>query len=103
MFKTGLAVFCLLMSGIAQADYDSDVATMKKDMPSKVKKFIDRQIECNHWGGEEPYDKARAQEIKAATDKLKCNDLEKDEKLLKKIYKSKASVISSINKAKEFY
>ena len=97
------AIFCLLISGLAHADYDADLAAMKKGMPAKVKKFIDRQVECNHWGGEEPYDEERLQEINAAADRLKCNDLEKDEKQLKKTYKSRAGVISSINKAKEFY
>ena len=91
------------MSSLAQADFDADVLTLKKGMPNKVKKFIDRQIACNHWGGEEPYDKERLQEIKAAVDKLKCVNLEKDEKLLKKQHKSNPKVFSSINKAKALY
>ena len=86
-----------------QADFDADVLTLKKGMPNKVKKFIDRQIACNHWGGEEPYDKERLQEINAAADRLKCNDLNKDEIKLKKRYKSKPNIIKRINKAKEFY
>ena len=91
------------MSSLAQADFDADVLTLKKGMPNKVKKFIDRQTECNHWGGEEPYDKERVQQINAVVDKLKCNNLEKDGKLLKKQYKSKPKVLSSINKAKALY
>ena len=91
------------MSSLAQEDFDADVMTLKKGMPNKVKKFIDRQIACNHWGGEEPYDKERLQEINAAADRLKCNDLIKDEIKLKKRYKSKPNIIKRINKAKALY
>ena len=93
----------LFISNLAYADYDKDMAALRKDMPKIVIKFINRQTECNHWGGEEPYDKERLQEIKAAVDKLKCVNLEKDEKLLKKQHKSNPKVFSSINKAKALY
>ena len=100
---TSLAIFCLLMSGLAQADYDSDVAAMKKGMPKAVQSFIDRQVQCTHWGNEEAYDEARQKEINAAGEKLQCRTLETDEVNLKGQYKSKPKVIKAINKAKEFY
>ncbi len=97
-----LVIFCLLFSRLAFADYDSDIADINKGMPKSVQQFNQRQIECNHWGSEEPYDKARSVEIAAAVKKLKCDALENDEKKLLKKYKSKPNIIDSINKAKAF-
>lgn len=94
---------CGLASTSANADYAEDVAAINKGMPKQVQQFNSRQIECNHWTGEEPYDNERAAEINAATTKLKCSDLEKDEKNLRKKYKAKPRLIESINKAKAFF
>ncbi len=93
---------CSLAATSVYAGYDEDVAAINKGMPKPVQQFNERQIECNHWTGEEPYDKARLKEINAATTKLKCNDLDKDEMILLKKYKSRADIVQSINKAKEF-
>ena len=104
MFNMPLTFFLLLfISNLAYADYDKEMAALRKDMPKRVIKFIDRQIECNHWGGEEPYGEERLREINAATDRFNCNDLGKDEIKLKKRYKLKPNIIQRINKAKEFY
>jgi hypothetical protein len=85
-----------------QAGYDEDVAAINKGVPKQVKLFNKRQIDCNHWAGEEPYDKERAKEINAAITKLRCDALDRDEKRLRKKYKTRPNVINSINKAKEF-
>jgi hypothetical protein len=85
------------------AGYNEDLAAINKGMPKQVKSFNKRQIECNHLAGEEPYDKARLEEINAVFKKLRCSSLEKDEKNLLKKYKAKPKVLKSIHKAKEFY
>jgi hypothetical protein len=93
---------CIFATRNSYADYNEDIAAINKGMPKLVQQFNKRQIECNHWTGEEPYDKERANQINTAVTKLKCDDLEKDEiKLLKK-YKLKPKVKESINKAKAF-
>ncbi|MBC7755313.1 MAG: hypothetical protein H7Z20_01475 [Bdellovibrio sp.] len=105
MFKIISAIIFFVISLAVTnvyASYDEEVAIINQGMPKSVKLFNRRQIECNHWGGEEPYDKARGLEIAAAAKKLKCDALESDEKKLLKKYKSKPSVIDSINKAKAF-
>ncbi len=102
-YRVSFFGFLILFSGFANADYKTDLAMLKKGMPATVKSFIDRQIGCNHWIGEEPYDKDRAKEIADAVEKLKCNALEKDESRLKTAYKLRPSVIKAINKAKAFY
>ena len=92
---------CFVASN-SYAGYDEDVAAINKSMPKQVQQFNKRQIACNHWSGEEPYDKARAMEIAAAVKKLRCDALDKDEKFLLKKYKTKPNIINSINKAKAY-
>jgi hypothetical protein len=105
MMKTIFAfIVCIsiLAATNVYAGYDEDIAAINKDMPKPVQQFNNRQIECNHWAGEEPYDKERLEEINAATKKLNCNNLKKDELKLLKKYKSRPDVAQSIKKAKEF-
>jgi hypothetical protein len=105
MFKAVVAlIVCVCAFAISNVDagYDEDVEVINKGMPKLVKQFNKRQIECNHWAGEEPYDKARALEITAAVKKLKCEALEVDEKNLLMKYKSRPDVSKSIKKAKDF-
>lgn len=104
MFKAIAALIicvCSLSASNVYAGYSEDVATINKGMPKPVKSFNQRQIDCTHWSGEEPYDKERLKEINAAITKLKCNDLEKDEMKLQKKYQSRPDVVKSINKSKE--
>lgn len=94
--------FGYLIAPKVRAGYDEDVAAINKSVPKQVKLFNKRQIECNHWAGEEPYDKERSKEINSAITKLRCDALGRDEKRLRKKYKVRPDVIDSINKAKEF-
>ena len=97
-----LFVCCPMVSNV-YAGYDEDVAAMNKGMPKSVQLFNKRQIDCNHWSGEEPYDKARLKEINSAITELKCNALNEDKNKLLKKYKTRPDVFDAINKAKEFY
>lgn len=85
------------------AGYDEDIAAMQKNMPISVKKVIERQVACNHWAGEEPYDAERAKEIAKAVNQLKCDTLEQDEAKLIKKYKTRADVKDAINQAKAYF
>jgi hypothetical protein len=103
IFTTTLAMICIsLVPVIARADYNDEIATINKGMPNVIQRFNLRVIECNHWGGEEPYDKARLKEINAAVKTLKCDALQKDEQLLRKKYKLHTDILESMNKAKAF-
>lgn len=90
-------------AGSTFAGYEEDIAAIGKDMPKPVKKVIDRQIACNHWAGEEPYDAERATEINAAVTQLKCNKLDQDEAMLIEKYKSRPEIKSAINQAKAYF
>lgn len=106
---TALLVFLLKLIvvtffGMAKAhasDYE-DLESINRGMPEPVKQFNARQIECNHWAGEESYDEQRAEQIRMAIENLSCESLETDEKFLLNQYKSRPDVKKSIHQAKDF-
>ena len=103
MFKKAAkltAYVSVLLITTVYAGYDEDMAAINKGMPKSVKQFNKRQIDCNHWAGEEPYDSKRAAEINTAIIKLRCGMLENEEKLLLKKYKARPDISQSIKKPK---
>lgn len=104
MFKVFAIIACTVsfLTPNVYAGFDEDIAAINKGMPKSVKLFNMRQIECNHWAGEEPTDKQRSKEINSAITKLRCKDLEKDEVKLHQKFKSRSDIVKSIKLAKEF-
>jgi len=74
-----------------------------KGQPKDVILFIDRFAECNHWGGEEPYDAERRKEILVAVTRLRCSQLDVDEKVLLKKYQNTPGVSKAIKQTKQTY
>lgn len=64
----------------------------RRHAPADVKAVVDRWEGCNHWGGEEPYDKERAREIDDALKALRCDRLARDTSSLRRRYKGHARV-----------
>lgn len=93
---------CLGTSAWAQ-DNDTleSLDTLRKDKPSDVVSFLDRQEQCAHWMGEDPYDAARGKEIEQAVQELKCDALDNDEKALRKKYVSKLEISDALSKVHE--
>jgi hypothetical protein len=77
-------------------DLDKLVATLPKDAAA----VVNRRLECDHWAGEEPYDKARAREIARATIRNKCGSLERDEAAMLKRYANDPKVVKAVHDAK---
>jgi hypothetical protein len=71
-------------------------------VPKDVASVIQRRVDCNHWTGEEPYDKARARKIDRAVKQLKCDALEGDEAQLRKRYATDPKVIKALDDAARF-
>ncbi len=67
--------------------------------PADIAAYSDRRKQCNHWGGEEGYDKARAAKINRAVVKLNCAALDVDEKLLLRRYRSSPALLQTIRAA----
>lgn len=76
-------------------------AAMAAWVPQDIVAYAGRRKQCNHWGGEEGYDKARAAEINRAVAKLNCNALDDDEKLLLRRYRSSPGLLKQIKTAKD--
>ena len=85
-------MFLLLLTGaIASATpatdpVDARVHRELKSVPFGVRDLLERRAGCNHWGGEEGYDADRAKQIAEAARKLRCNQIEADERRIKRKY-----------------
>lgn len=91
----------LLLAGQASAgELPPDVVALQKGQPKEIQKFIERVFLCHHWAGEEPYDESRARQISEAIDKLRCDQLPKEEGRLRKKYKNKAKVLAALDATK---
>lgn len=93
----------VFISPFILADDSADVKALKKDMPQDVAAVIERIVGCNHWGGEEPSNKARAEEINKAVAKLQCDSIEQDQAKITKAYQNNYEVKMRIQKAKELF
>jgi hypothetical protein len=80
----------------AYEDLDKLVATLPKDAAA----VVNRRLECSHFAGEEPYDKARAREIARATIRAKCDSLDRDEAALLKRYAKDPNVVKAVHDVK---
>ena len=76
---------------------------LTQDLPRDAAAVVVRQVYCNHWADEEPYDAARAREIARNVKKLRCNALERDEARLRKRYAGNAKVLSALDDAQSLY
>ena len=76
----------LLAAALAYPMFDAATNRALAKAPREIGAYAERRAECEHWGGEEPYDKARAREIERAVRGLRCERLEADEKALLRKY-----------------
>ena len=100
MYLLALLLLTLPWSSANEFDNMPEVKAITKGQPKEVTTLIGRIAECNHWGSEEPYDKARAEEIGKAIKKAKCDRLDSDELAIKKKHKGNNKVSEAIDQAK---
>ena len=79
-------------SSVQEGQAPDSLAARVAGQPSPVRAFVKRRLECNHWGGEEPYSKARARQIARAAQRAGCDNLERDEARLRKRYPANADL-----------
>jgi hypothetical protein len=102
MLRLSLLTFAL--SATAFANEISNLPQVKKianGQPADVVEFIERTVECNHWAGEDPYDKERAEQIRKAIKNARCDGLAAEEQALKLKYKKDKNILDAIGKAKD--
>ena len=98
-----LSFIVLLLSAAACANEVRNLPQVKKitdGQPEEVIAFIERMVECNHWAGEDPYDKERAEQIRKAIENARCDSLASEKKVLELKYKENKKVLDAIGKAK---
>ena len=96
---SGLCVVALSAAPVMAEN--GTLAERVAQQPRPVRVFVERRLECNHWGGEEPYDAARRREIHRAVRALRCNSLEKDEQQLLRRYPAKGELPSLFEAVRE--
>jgi hypothetical protein len=69
---------------------DGPLSQFAQPLPIEVVEWKKRHEECQHWAGEEPYDKERAHEIETAVVKLKCSNLSAEADIIRKKYGSES-------------
>lgn len=69
------------------------------NLPVEVGHLVDRIVDCNHWLGEPPYDEARANAIKAAVVKLRCDALAEEKAAMLRKHSGDPAVIRAVRQA----
>lgn len=67
--------------------------------PAPVRAFVERRSGCNHWAGEEPYDRERARDIEASLRSLRCARLPDDERALRRRYARRWHILDILDQA----
>jgi hypothetical protein len=101
VFSSFFALVVLVAAFANEFGNMPQVKEITNGQPEDVVAFIERMVERNHWGGEEPYDKERAEQVRKAVDKARCDSLDSEEQALKRKYKGNKKVLDAIGKAKE--
>jgi len=97
-----LGVVLTLLTPASAGQFEDDLGKLTAGLPHDAVAVVTRRVMCNHWTGEEPYDKARAREIARAVKQNKCDSLEGDEAAVRKRYPKDPKVIKALNDAQDF-
>ncbi len=87
----------LLLASMTDAQFQNAM----RHSPPDVRAVAERWQGCNHWAGEEPYDKDRERQILAAANQLRCTVLERDDATLRRKYQGRHDLIGILNEAQE--
>lgn len=94
---TILAALGLLMLQTPD-EAERDALRMRvESSPREVAAFIERRAGCNHFQGEEPYDRQRAEEIGRALRELRCASIDADEQALRRTYRDQPAVLQLLH------
>lgn len=85
----------LLLAAVA------DPAAALAAMPRDVRTLIERRGSCNHWAGEEAYDRNRAREIAAALKSDRCDRIDRDEQAIRRRYARRPGILALIEEMRE--
>ena len=61
--------------------------------PRRVRVFIERRRDCDHFTGEEPYDRERAAYLERVISELRCARIGRDEAELRQRYRTDPAIL----------
>jgi len=93
-----LALAALL---VAQQGDEAALRARVEAQPPAVRDFIARRANCNHWGGEEPYDAGRRREIERAVRDLGCLTLRGEEIFLRRYFAGRPEILALLTETEE--
>jgi hypothetical protein len=68
-----MPVALLLAAALTYPAFDAATNRALARAPAEIGRYAERRAECNHWGGEPGWDKARQAQIDKAMRDLKCD------------------------------
>jgi hypothetical protein len=87
-------IWAALASALLQTATPSDSLSRRvESAPHGVASFIKRRANCNHFLGEEPYDRDRARELERTIVELRCSRIDDEERNLARTYKKQQVII----------
>ncbi len=69
--------------------------------PAAVREFIARRAMCNHWLGEEPYDRERRGEIERAVRTLGCATADGEEIFLRRHFADRSEILALLDETRD--
>lgn len=93
-----LALAVLLL---AQQGDEAALRARVDAQPPAIREFIVRRANCNHWGGEEPYDAGRRREIARAVRDLGCATIRGEEIFLRRYFANQPEVLALLTETEE--
>jgi hypothetical protein len=87
---------------VIRVPWKSRLDKLLAGLPKDAAAIVTRLAMCNHFAGEEPYDKARAREIARAIRPFKCDSLEGDEATVRERYADDPKIVKALDDAKDF-
>lgn len=92
-----LATAAVLLS--AAAPSPGKLQERIESSPRKVAAFIERRALCDHFLGEEPYDKERAAYLDRTVRELRCDRIDRDEGKLRRAYRNDPAILQLLDQS----
>lgn len=88
-----VGMLLVLAAALAYPALGADTNRALAKAPREIGVFLERKAECDHWGGEEPYDKGRLAQITRAVKALRCDRVAADEAGLRRKYAKRPGLV----------
>jgi len=93
----------LIASPASAATSQGQWRSLPRDFPHEVRAFMERRNACVHWGGEGPTGfKPRDKQIAEAEARLRCEEVDAQERALKKHYAKRPSVLRTMEDSRDW-